>query len=195
MVEADSAKENLADGLRHVTDNSEITLVEAAAGGDLQGFGKLCERYYQPMVAIAYAVLADRHLAEDAAQEAFAKACCNLRQLRNKEKFAPWLACICRNVAKDMAVAKTRQVNAEDLAQLPDEHNQDGTSQTVRDAISKLPASARELIVLRFYNELSYERIGAVLGISRAAVNGRLKRAKRKIARYLQHNGFLEGQL
>jgi len=51
------------------------------------------------------------------------------------------------------------------------------------------------LIVLRYYDGLSYEEISSVLGISKATINGRLTRAKRKIARYLQRNGFLENRL
>jgi RNA polymerase sigma-70 factor (ECF subfamily) len=65
----------------------------------------------------------------------------------------------------------------------------------IRSAIEQLPASAKELIVLRYYNNLSYEQISAVLGISKATINGRLTRAKRKLARYLKQNGFPENQL
>jgi DNA-directed RNA polymerase specialized sigma24 family protein len=48
--------------------------------------------------------------------------------------------------------------------------------------------------VLRYYNNLSYERIGAILGISHAAINGRLARTKQKMAKYLKQNGFSESQ-
>jgi len=51
------------------------------------------------------------------------------------------------------------------------------------------------LIVLRYYNKLSYEEIASVSGVSRAAINGRLARAKRKMAKYLKRNGFPESQL
>ena len=49
--------------------NSETQLVEAAQNGHLESFGALYERYHSPMVALAYSMLADRDLAEDAAQE------------------------------------------------------------------------------------------------------------------------------
>ncbi len=175
-------------------DNLERQLVDAAAGGDIESFGELCRRYYSPMVAIAYSVVNDHQLAEDAAQESFARALVSLRKLKNTARFAPWLAAICRNVAKDMVAAKARRVNATDIAQATsdDSHNENGM--LIRRAIEQLPGPARELIVLRYYNNLSYEEIGSVLEISKASINGRLARAKRKMADYLKRNGFPENR-
>jgi RNA polymerase sigma-70 factor (ECF subfamily) len=178
-----------------VQDKQETKWVIAAVGGDIKSFGKLCQRYYAAMAAIAYSVLADHQLAEDAVQESFARALVRLRTLRNKAKFVPWLSTICRNVAKDMVTAKVRYVNSDDLSQISDSNNRDDSSRMIRSAIEQLPASAKELIVLRYYNNLSYEQISAVLGISKATINGRLTRAKRKLARYLKQNGFPENQL
>lgn len=178
-----------------MTDKLQIELIEAALGGDIDSFGKLCGSYYSSMVATAYSVLTDHHLAEDAAQEAFARALKNLRRLKEKGKFAPWLARICRNVAKDMAKAKSRQINTEDFSQIQDNQKKDLNSEVVRQAIGKLPLSERELIVLRYYNDFSYEKMSAVLGIFKPAINGRLNRARRKVAKHLRRNGFDEVQL
>lgn len=173
---------------------SERELVEAAISGDIESFGELCGRYYAAMVAVAYAVLSDHQLAEDAAQESFARALVNLRNLKNKNRFAPWLAAICRNVAKDMVKAKAKQNSTEDLSQVTRKNN-DENGREIRRAIGQLPAPTKELIVLRYYNNLSYEQISMVLGISRATINGRLLRAKRKMAKYLRKNGFPENRL
>ncbi|MHC4123135.1 MAG: RNA polymerase sigma factor [Planctomycetota bacterium] len=175
-----------------MVDELETGLVESALAGDIDSFGELCSRYYSSMVAIAYSVLTDHHLAEDAAQEAFAKALKNLNKLRQKEKFARWLAQICRNTARDMTKSKLRQVNTEDLSQLPDSRNEDCNSVNVRWAIDRLPAAEKEIVVLRYYSNLSYKQISAVLGLSKPTVNGRLRRAKQKIIGYLKLNGFQE---
>jgi RNA polymerase sigma-70 factor (ECF subfamily) len=174
---------------------SERQLVEAAISGDIESFGELGGHYYTAMVAVAYAILSDYQLAEDAAQESFARALVNLRNLRNRNRFAPWLAAICRNVAKDMIKTKVKQINTEDLSQVALKNNDDENGREIRQAIEQLPAPAKELIVLRYYNNLSYEQISSILGISRATINGRLLRAKRKIAKYLRKNGFPENQL
>jgi len=55
---------------RGVRDKSETVLIESVLAGDIDSFGELGRRYWPAMVAIAYAVLGDHHLAEDAAQEA-----------------------------------------------------------------------------------------------------------------------------
>jgi RNA polymerase sigma-70 factor (ECF subfamily) len=147
------------------------------------------------MVAVAYAVLSDHQLAEDAAQESFARALVGVRSLKDKAKFAPWLAAICRNVAKDTVAAKVKQICIEDLSQAGRNNNDGESSRLIRRAIERLPARTKELIVLRYYNNLSYEHIASILGTSAAAINGRLARAKRKMADFLRRNGFPENRL
>ncbi len=178
-----------------MTEKMQKELVEAALAGDIDSFGRLARRYYASLVAIAYSILSDHQLAEDAAQEAFARALTNLRKLKKSDKFAPWLARICRNVARDMVAAETRPINPRDLSPDPGGNGPDDNVEAVRRAIQKLPPRAREVIVLRFYNGLSYEEISSVLGISKPTINGRLTRAKQKIARYLKRGGFLENRL
>ena len=178
-----------------MTEKSQAQLVEAAVDGDIDSFGELCRRYYPAMAAIGYSVIGDHQLAEDAAQEAFARALSNLKSLKNKARFVQWLAAICRNVAKDMVTTKARFVNSSDISQAPDYDSRRDCNRIIRDAIEQLPASMKELVVLRYYNNLSYEQISSVLGISKPTINGRLTRAKRKIAKYLKRNGFPENRL
>ncbi len=178
----------------------DSVLVEQAARGDGDAFTELCRRYYGAMVAIGHAILRDRHLAEDAAQQAFAKAAVSLPKLRKADQFGRWVAAICRNEARDLARARhglphlgeslmERAERVEGI--LPSNRGQDARD-TVTEALARLPAEGREVIFLRFYDGLSYERISAVLGISEQAINGRLRRAKRKLAQYLRRSGLGE---
>ncbi len=175
-----------------MTQKPDTTLVRSAIKGDAEGFTELCQRYYPAMVAIAHSVLGDRHLAEDAAQQAFAKAVVKLPQLKKENRFAGWLAVICRNIAKDIARRTEKLHSTDDLSTVAAKSSDDETAEVVREAISKLSASARELVFLRFYDGMSYEQISTVLGISEQAINGRLRRAKKKMAGYLRSNGFGE---
>ena len=176
-------------------ERSEIHLIEAAIDGDIESFGELCRRYYPAIAAIAYAVLSDHQLAEDAAQESFARALVRIKSLKERAKFAPWLAAICRNVAKDMIATKAKQISTQDISQVNEVENHDENDREIRRAIEQLPEPAKDLVVLRYYDGLSYEQIGSVLGISKASINGRLTRAKRKMADYLKRNGFPENRL
>ena len=175
---------------RQLAQKPDIALVEAAIRGDPDSFTKLCRRHYPAMVAIAHSVLSDRHLAEDAAQQAFAKAAVKLPRLKKKSQFAKWLAAICRNAAKDMARSTKLHRSAYDVSVIAAETHEDIVNETVKEALGKLSASAREVIFLRYYDGMSYEQISAVLGISEQAINGRLRRAKRKLANYLRRKGF-----
>jgi RNA polymerase sigma-70 factor (ECF subfamily) len=172
-----------------VAEKSEELLVEAAQKGDLESFGVLYERYYGSMVALAYSVLAEKYLAEDAAQETFAVAWGNLHRLRRKDKFGPWLSGICRNVARQMRRKRKRAIP--NIATPSEKGKNTGRiDKAVRQAVWKLKEPQREVILLRYFDQLSYERIAALLGISEQAVNGRLIRAKRKIAKHLKREGI-----
>ena len=174
--------------------NSETKLVEAAQNGHLESFGALYERYHSSMVALAYSMLADRDLAEDAAQEVFAIACRDLRSLKSKERFAAWLAGICRNVSRQMLRAnKGKPVTlCEDFAAQKRDDTED-RREVIRGAVWSLRESERELVVMRYFDGFSQGHISEVLDISPQAVNGRLIRAKRKIAEYLKRNGLTGG--
>jgi RNA polymerase sigma-70 factor, ECF subfamily len=166
-------------------------LVQSAMAGDLDSFGKLAERYYPAMVGIAYAVCRDHDAAEDAAQEALARAMVSLPRLRRPDRFGPWLCRICRNVARDMlhgAAHKPRQEST--IAVDPETHHQ--VSRAVNEALNRLSKASRELVVLKYYGNLSYEQMSQTLHLSKGAINGRLTRAKRKMACYLRRNGLAE---
>jgi len=183
---------------RDVKENTETTLVRAALSGDADSFGRLCERYYSALVAIGYSRLSDRSLAEDAAQEAFFVAFRAISKLKKEENFGRWLAGICRNIAGDMAKEKAKH------RLVPNRHcdslskdNDDGTEnvEMVRSVVADLPVKMRELIFLRYYNQMSYQQIGEMLGVSQEAVNGRLRRTKRIIAGELRRRGSVEIEL
>ena len=171
--------------------NSETQLVEAAQNGHLESFSTLYERYHSSMVALAYSMLSDRDLAEDAAQEVFAIACRDIGSLKSKERFAAWLAGICRNISRQMLKAgKSRGVVPDNNSTVVRRDDTDDRREAIRRAVWSLRESERELIVMRYFDGFSQVQISKVLDISSQAVNGRLVRAKRKIAKYLKRNGL-----
>jgi RNA polymerase sigma-70 factor (ECF subfamily) len=138
-----------------VAQKPDTTLVRSAINGDTEGFTELCQRYYPAMVAIEHSILGDRHLAEDAAQQAFAKAAVKLPQLKKESRFANWLAFICRNVAKDIARRTENLHSNDELSIAVAKPSNYETAEVVRQAISKLSAFARKLIFLRYYDGMS----------------------------------------
>ena len=164
-------------------DRDDTVLLQAARNGDVDSFGELYRRHYGGVVGIARCVLFDPHLAEDAAQETFAVACRNLSQLQRDDRFRQWLAGICRNIARKMAGTKAACGKLGDPESPPVNDESESAHDLVREVVQRLPLRYREVILLRYFSGLSQKEIAASLGISTAAVNGRLTRAKRLISR------------
>lgn len=183
---------------RNVNQKEETTLVRAAAEGNAESFNRLCEQYYPAIVAICYSHLTDRSLAEDAAQEAFFVAFRDLSKLKRADHFGRWLTGIGRNISKDMAMARKRDIHihVEDCDSATQEQNeQDGSIEAIKKIIAGLPVKLKEVIYLRYYNQMSYQDISNMLGVTREAVNGRIRRAKKIIAKELHHRGVTEVDL
>jgi RNA polymerase sigma-70 factor (ECF subfamily) len=164
---------------------SDNELVRKALAGNVAAFASLYERYYGLAVGLARCSLRDVHLAEDAAQEAFAVACRNLSKLREPDKFAQWLGTICRHTALQLA---QRRLNLEanvEQNQIAKNLPSSDDRIDIDSALMQLDELSREVIVLHYYSELSHAEIAAALGLSSAAVHGRLQRARRKLAEYL----------
>jgi len=172
-------------------DLEDQILVQQALQSDPESFGELCRRYYDSLVAVARSILPDHQLAEDAAQEALAAACRDLAKLKKPERFGPWVGAICRNVAKDMLrQLRKQQERIETNAGNEPDCKDDDRKAILDQALQQLPQHLREVIFLRFYNEMSYEQMAKVLGATEQMIDGRLRRAKKKIAAYLTKKGF-----
>jgi RNA polymerase sigma-70 factor (ECF subfamily) len=177
-------------------ESNERATVEAARRGDGNALAGLYERYYAVMVWVAYSVLLDRGLAEDAAQQAFATAYRKMRSLRQPDRFGPWLATICRNTAQDMARARRREAAFQKraLSEIRLASGSNGFDRAVKEAVDGLPAMYREVVVLHYYSGLSYQEIESVLGVSGDKVKGRLARARKRIQVHLEKEGFRREQ-
>jgi DNA-directed RNA polymerase specialized sigma24 family protein len=60
----------------------------------------------------------------------------------------------------------------------------------VAEGLRRLPLHLREVVYLRFYNEMTYQQMAGVLEATPQSIDGRLRRAKRRIAAYLTRRGF-----
>lgn len=174
-------------------EETEAELVDAARNGDVESFGRLYELYYASMVGVAYAVLGDRHLAEDAAQETFAIACHQIERLKRTDRFAGWLRGICTNVGKSIIRSRSRQVAAEKAQARTRGSPTDAFDQSVRRAVMELSRAGREVVLLHYFAGMSHKHIGAVLGVSPQAVHGRLSRARWKLGSRLKRKALVGG--
>jgi RNA polymerase sigma factor (sigma-70 family) len=166
-------------------DRTDDKLALAAMGGDVDGFMELCRRYYRPMIAIAKAAVRDEHLAEDVAQETFAKAVRKIDSLKDPARVGGWLASICRNLATDFLRHRDDAECLGDRDLAADILEEDPEVEEVRKILIEIPIATRELVYLRYRDDLSYEEIAKLLEITPEAVHGRLWRAKHEVKKRL----------
>ncbi len=95
-------------------------------------------------------------------------------------------------MAMDMAAGNKRHIAGRDISQIQAVQRTDQSTEAVREAVAALRPGEREIIYLRYYNRMSYKQMTDLLGLSKPAINGRLKRIKVKIAEHLKQNGFTE---
>lgn len=162
-------------------------LVQAARRGEAEAWLALGERYYPLLVAVARAVLGDHHLAEDAAQEALARACRALATLQQPAGFGAWVLTIARRQAIDLQ-RRRKTLQPLDAGALAAPAGEPVSEQVlaVRRWLAELPAETRELVLLRYERQLSYQAIAELLGLSTEAINGRLRRVKDTLRRHLE---------
>jgi RNA polymerase sigma-70 factor (ECF subfamily) len=163
----------------------DAELVRRTMGGDRAAFEALIAAHLSRARAVARSVLGDDPAVDDVLQEGFLRAYDRLGQLGEPATFPAWLCTIVRNEAVTWIRrhARTRAVGIEAAADAPqrDRDPENPRLAPLRAALATLPASYREIIVLKYDAGLSYEQIAETLGTSVANVEKRLYRARQRL--------------
>ena len=150
---------------------------------------RLMTQYGDALLRMAYLYLRDAALAEDAVQETFVKAYTHLHQFRGESTEKSWLMRIAINTCKDFQrTAWLRFVDRrKPLDELPepsaDFHLPDDT---VLRAVMRLSERDKQVILLRYYQNMKIGEISDALGIPEPTVTSRLRRARDKLHRKLE---------
>jgi RNA polymerase sigma-70 factor (ECF subfamily) len=171
--------------------------VQAFASGDADAIRGVYRRYGQMVYSVAYKVLGDRGLAEDATQQTFLQAWQAATRYDPSRELGPWLATIARRVAIDI-YRKHRQHQSIDsadgveladpaLVSLPPSVEQIYHVWEVRRALDSMPAQDRELIEMQHYREMTLAEIAERLAIPVGTVKSRTYRAHQRLAGLLGH--------
>ncbi len=142
------------------------------------------QHWYRRVYALCQSRLISAADAEDAAQETFVRGLARIGELRSAEALGGWLRQIANNVCIDMIRRqKVRQTSATDVQSVPDDHVTEAT--TKRDErehlialIGALPEPLREIILLHYYDNMTYDEMAAWLNVARSTVNERLSKAR-----------------
>src|SRR5579871_2802584 len=136
----------------------DSTLIQAVWQGHSEAFGALVERYQERVLRLCYYVTGNSTDAEDLAHEAFIEAYVKLRQLRDPQKFAPWL----KRIALNLCRMWYRRNRLDTVAWLQEpcaeaDESQDALYQRMFQGLTQLSAPHRLALILHYWEGLSYE--------------------------------------
>jgi RNA polymerase sigma-70 factor (ECF subfamily) len=174
---------------------SDEELMERCSNGDMAAFELIVLRYKDAIFNFVFHFLTDYHRAQDISQETFLSVLRNSGRYRSSDRFKTWLYKIAANLCKNELRYKKRHktlsledsiLEIESLSfynyTSPDEnYERDEITKLVKEAVSSLPEDQRMAIIMREYQDLSYEEISSVLNCSLGAVKSKIHRARQSI--------------
>jgi RNA polymerase sigma-70 factor (ECF subfamily) len=185
----------------------DVRLMERIKHGDMDAFRDLVEAHQRRVIGTIARMLSDETEAEDLAQQVFVRVWKSAARWEPTAKFTTWLYTILRNLVfnetRRRARHPTRSLDAtpdddshpqqfrDDAAKPPDTALLDGEMQdAIERAIQELPPPQRMAVIMRRYQDVSYEEIGEVLDLTVPAVKSLLFRARtelrEKLKKYLE---------
>lgn len=164
-------------------------LVDGLRRGDEHATRFFVETYYDPLLRYLFRLVQDHQGAEDVCQELFIRAIQRIDQVRDPKGFKTWLYRIATNLAhdylrcrKDTPVPEVlpESVSTDDVEQLRERLY-------VAQTLGILSSEHREVLLLRFYEDMSLQEISEVLEIPLGTVKSRLHHALRQLRRHLEY--------
>ncbi len=170
------------------------------------------EQYYKRVYYVAYYVIKDQDLAEDIVQETFMKAFKNLHTVHDVEKLGAWLSTIATRTAIDhlRRLKRWKDFTTSDayMDTEPDSTQPDRIStvetcleeahlkELLLEEIDKLKPNHKEVLILYYHHDLTYEEIAKQLNLKIATVKTRMFRAKKKLKESIEkHPEMIEVML
>lgn len=178
--------------------SDELATIDAVLAGDRYAFNALVTTYQAPVYNLAYRMLGNPGEAEEAAQEAFLRAFTWLHRYDRHRSFKTWLLAITSNYCIDR-LRRRRLVWLSLDEPLPPHPNlrapQAGPEQQtiyaeqqdqIQYLLAQLPPLDRQMVILRYWYDYSYEEIAEMTKSTVSAVKSRLHRARTRMARHLE---------
>jgi RNA polymerase sigma-70 factor (ECF subfamily) len=174
-----------------MTPTEENQIVERVLQGEREAFAAMVDAYKEAIFNLAFRMTASYQDADDLSQETFIRAYRNLRQFDPRKRFFTWLYTIGLNLIRNHLKKhrREREMSRENAARSSSEAEIDQGAQPERDmmqaqemsrletCLQKLPANLREAVVLRFYQNLSFEEITTISDASLSTVKMRVYRS------------------
>jgi RNA polymerase sigma factor (sigma-70 family) len=171
---------------------NDSELVSLYVRGNEKAFAKLVQRHKSKIYTTAYLIVKDQYIAEDIMQDSFIKAVETIKsgKYNDEGKFLPWILRIAHNLAIDYFRRDKRYpevvfedgssvFNTLDFSEDSIEANQirQETHEHLRELIQRLPDPQREVLIMRHYEDMSFQEIADATGVSINTALGRMRYA------------------
>jgi len=152
-------------------------------------------RYQRPLFYLIRAMVRDREEARDITQEAFIKAFRNLRKLRKRDRFKPWLFRIAVNAVRDHMRTRREDEELDRYAEsdLPSQETrsiQRDLKEKIREELNGLPPRQKEVFILRIFQDLGFNEIAETLDINPKTARAHFHFALKRIREQLRKRGI-----
>ena len=189
---------------------SDAELVRQALAGSQPACRDLVGRYATPAVNLATRLVRDRAVAEELAQEAFARAFQRLSTYDQQLRFASWFFQILHNVTIDYLRRKRpATVSLDEWEELGYPGIKAASAEIAPDVLAEQAALARavdaalylirpeyrEAVVLRYHEDLSVQEIAEIMGVPAGTVKTYLFRARKELASILSARGWITARM
>lgn len=186
------------------TATSDEQVVERALSGEPEAFSEIVRRWERRIFALSFGMLGREEDARDATQETFLAAFRSLRAFRGEAKVSSWL----HRIAVNQCITRQRRAKVRGETALEDEAERNATvfampadaspartveslerSVAVKRAVSSLPPDLRQVVVMKEFEELTFQEISEALELPLSTVKSRLYTALRQLQMRLQKFG------
>lgn len=167
---------------------NESELIKKAKNGNKSAFVDLLKLYEKDIYLFAKHMLGNEELIKDAVQETIMTVYEKIEDLRNLESFKFWLLKILGNKCRDILKRQKKIVYLDNYIEKV--HIENGYEEIeIRECLEALSEDYKKVVVLYYFNDLSYKEISALLNISEGTVKSRLSRAKEKLSKIIDKEG------
>lgn len=168
----------------------ENILILRCQVGDRDAFSELVTRYGRPLRYFISHLSDSPEMTEDILQDTWVGVLGNIHTLRRVESFAAWLYRIARNTAYRQLRRKRSGSELHENTVIPDEQDNEvfppEDAARIHECLKRLSSEHREVLVLRFLEQMTYQQVADVLGCNLNTVKSRIHYAKRALRKEME---------
>lgn len=168
--------------------DSDESIIRLCLDGRPNMFRHLMSRYQHSVIAYLTGRLRNKDLVEEATQETFVRAYSNLSRIKKPDKFFYWLMGIADRVTKEEYRKNKKEVGNKDVENIAYKGTQQDEDYELKEAVSKLEDPYRQVILLKFYSNLTCQEIAENLDVPLNTITKQLSRAYKKLRNILEEN-------